>query len=280
MTTEYLALWLHFLWSGLFTIVFSAVAWWKFGLVTARAGRSSSGPAISEGAREATKKRRRLLSIAVMVSACLLVMTGALLSTSFKLEEWSRTADTALSCAIKETPFARDWGAYGFNEGDIVEVCNSEMANEIQLVSPCVGSCFWYPTITANALTCGVEGWPLEEEREFSNRCNCPCSAFIEIERPRFYRFVLILLVYLFFAIEPPPPPSFLPSPSSFPRKPPLESVATLTLAQVAQSLVVAIVGLNLGFRFKRPVHSLLSCGCQKLSDRSFVRLLTSERTT
>jgi hypothetical protein len=51
-----------------------------------------------------------------------------------------------------------------------------------------------------------------EEPPVFRLPCNCPCSSFVTVERP---------------------------------------SVGILTLAHVSQSLVVAIVGLNLGFRKK-----------------------------
>jgi hypothetical protein len=256
MTTEYLALWVHFLWSGLFTIAFSAVAWWQFGLAT---GRLSVDQAATEGAREAIKQRRRLFHIAVMVTACLLVMMGALLSTSLALGEWSRTADISLACAIKETPFARNWEAYGFDEGGIVEVCSVEDA--IQVAYPCQGGCFWYPDITSNSLTCQNVGHWFESLKDFAesgrddilfNSCDCPCSNFIQLERPRFGTFMSFHRQLFFISA----PPSSLHPPSSKNNASRLQSVATLTLAHVAQSLVVTVVGLNLGFRFEmHPFH-------------------------
>jgi hypothetical protein len=176
-------------------MVFSTVAWWQFGLAT---GRLSAGQATTDGAREAIKQRRRLFHIAVMITACLLVMMGALLSTSLALEEWSRTADISLACAIKETPYARNWEAYGFDEGRIVEVCSAK--DVIQVKFPCQSGCFWYPTIATNGLACNEVGSSRESLEEYAeddsaiyNVCDCPCSNFIQVERPRSGMFKPIL---------------------------------------------------------------------------------------
>jgi hypothetical protein len=272
MTTEYLALWVHFLWSGLFTLVFSVFAWWQFGLSTGTLrGRHSLAQAKTEGARKATRQRRQLLYIAVMISACLLIMMGALLSTSSKLEEWSRTADVSLACAIKETPFARNWESYGFKEGSIVEACSAEISNAIQIAQrPCWGDCFWHTTasksISSNGLVCSVIDETLEEIGNSPlgytigkiARCDCPCSSLIQVERPRFDMCIIFSVRRAFLPLTPssPPPPTRTPTSSC---KRPLQSVAALTLAHVAQSLVVAIAGLILGFRFERYFTSLPS---------------------
>jgi hypothetical protein len=187
-------------------MVFCAIAWRQFGLATSKL---ALGQATTAGEREAIKQRRRLFNIAVMVSVSLLVMMGALLSTSLKLEEWSRTADISLTCAIKETPTSRNWEAYGFHEGNIVEACSAELANEIQFVLPCASGCFWHSTITTNSLTCeNVKGWTFEEHlddkafdreqgiiNEKFDPCDCPCSSLIEIERPRFDIFVGLSMI-------------------------------------------------------------------------------------
>ena len=241
MTTEWLALWVHFLarrlvksnlsmcppapshspivhtlvnvmyhiscvkWSGILTMSCSLGAWREIGVVTARSTKNSPQAA---GARsntpEVTKSRRSLLRIAAMVSMCLLLNAIAALSTAAKLEEWGRTADLSLACAIKETWNTRDWNAYGFNENDAVSVCSEETA--IQVQGPCLSDCFWHPYINDGTLTChsdyGVGGFEsleakaekYQQEREAglregpgpTNGCDCECSDLVQIERPRF----------------------------------------------------------------------------------------------
>jgi hypothetical protein len=217
MTTEWLALWCPFLIFGSLTMVFCMVAWKEIGTLlvpmTQDAARVPTGERrtlfgfviapmkkgvskLSTGAREASKQRRRLLRIAMMISVCLLLNTIATLSVSSKMEGWSRTADISLACSIKETWNARDWEAYGFNTKDVVNVCSAEETTR----GSCESDCQWDHSRNPTFLSCG------------GSFCDCPCSSFIEIERP---------------------------------------SVGILTLAYVSQSMVVAIVGLNLGFRKK-----------------------------
>jgi len=221
METEWLLLWCHFLWSGIFSMCFCFVSWRQIGIVSRGASLNKSGKST-----DASNSRRRLLRIAVMVTVCLLLNAIATLSTSAKLSEWSRTADISLACHIKETAFSRDWETYGLNEEETTAVCSKEDANEVALGPACATDCFWYPPITIGGLTCEPEGEgasTFEERLEFKasaeaqfttydifNACDCPCVSLIQIERP---------------------------------------SVVMLTLAHVAQALVVVIVGVNMGFR-------------------------------
>jgi hypothetical protein len=185
MKTEWLALWLHFLWSGVFTMTCCVVAWWKVGLVTQAAKRNES---TSQTRNESTKVRRRLLNIAGMISVCLLLNVIATVSTSAKLNEWSRTADISLACEIKETWNSRSWDVYGFDNETIVEVCSAEDAIPVGSAS-CVDSCTWHPRISVKALACSKEGGTLEEsladDRKIFHPCECPCSSMIEIQKPR-----------------------------------------------------------------------------------------------
>ncbi len=183
MKTEWLALWLHFLWSGVFTMMCCVVAWWKVGLVAHAANRNTS-----QTRHESTTVRRRLLNIAGMISVCLVLNVIATLSTSTKLNEWSRTADISLACEIKETWNSRSWDVYGFDDGTIVEVCSAE---DTIPVGPrtCVDSCTWHPRISVAVLACSVEGWTLEQlladDSLLFAPCECPCSSMIEIQKPR-----------------------------------------------------------------------------------------------
>lgn len=212
MQAEWLALWAHFLWSGALTTVFCITAWWKTRFIAVmqktfanRNIRQEEGSRPDSSRKqgppnEATKQRRRVLRIAAMVTICMLLMAAATLSTSVALEEWNRAAGIALACEIKESFVPRNWGAYRFNEGDVVTVCSREVANSNPVDHLCEGSCTWYPSITTSALTChsewvreefgtkSLEEFAFREERmeeiNFNGR-DCPCDTPIQIERPR-----------------------------------------------------------------------------------------------
>jgi hypothetical protein len=184
MKTVWLALWLHFLWSGVFTMVCCIVAWWKIGLVTQAANTNAS----QTRNESTTTLRRRLLNIAGMVSVCLILNVIATVSTSAKLNEWSRTADISLACEIKETWNSRSWGVYGFDDATIVEVCSAEDTITVGRVT-CVDSCTWHPGISVEALACSTKEWTLEEvladDLQTFSVCECPCGSMIEIKKPR-----------------------------------------------------------------------------------------------
>jgi hypothetical protein len=174
MTTEWLALWVHFLWSGALTMVCCVMVWWKVGLV-AGAAKGTTQPQKNES----TALRRRLLNIAGMISVCLILNVIAALSTSAKLEEWSRTADMSLTCEIKETWISRSWGVYGLDNGTVVEVCNVPDAVSTNSNNACAGSCTWYPGVTIGWLICPTIN------ANGTVACDCPCSSFVEIKQPR-----------------------------------------------------------------------------------------------
>ena len=180
-------------------MVFCMAAWWKMGVLLGNSKQTGSKKQGSAG-REATKKRHRLLRIAIMTSFCLLVMMGALLATSSKLDEFNRTADLSLAC-FKETTFTRNFPAYGLTEDKAkVEVCSSEGATFLS-DDNCINGCFWFPAVTDKHLACIPAGgyerddgtWieSLEDladnyDPAFGSRsCDCACDAFVEVERPR-----------------------------------------------------------------------------------------------
>jgi hypothetical protein len=121
----------------------------------------------------------------------MLLNVVATLSSSAKLDEWTRTADISLACANIETWKGRQWEVYGLHE-EVVEVCSMETA--ITVIDPCVSSCFWNPELTTEALVCEDENTFEErfEEREGGiegfNPCDCPCTSLIHIEKPRLSR--------------------------------------------------------------------------------------------
>jgi hypothetical protein len=199
MTTEWLALWIHFLWSGTLIIACAFIARREMGqLLKKQHGYSGNtgGEGRSEGVKQLLKQRRRLLHIAEMVCLCLFLNAVATLETSSRLGEWSRTADVSLACEIKETWNSRAWEDYGF-EDKAVTVCSvadSTMIGNGDDV--CTGNCVWYPRLTKDYLACprggrqsldGVElrSEPGEVAQFYGGPCDCPCTSMIEIERPR-----------------------------------------------------------------------------------------------
>ena len=169
-------------------MLFCVVSWKHIGiLLQPMAGGNS------EGARETAKKRRRLLRIAVMISVCLLLSTIATVSVSVSLDEWSRTADIALTCAIEEISTDRNWAAYGFNNKDSVDVCSAEEATGTTKdwagkERGCTSDCGWDPLYGHynELLLCGapyIEDLLWEEGSKIP--CDCPCNRLINVERPR-----------------------------------------------------------------------------------------------
>jgi hypothetical protein len=239
MKVEWLAIWVHFAWSGSTIMICCFVTWWKIGVVTGRTP--------SQFKQSSSQMRRRMLSIAGLISVCLLLNMVSTIVTSAKLGEWTRTTDLTLVCTIKETFHARAWDAYGLTEDNIVEVCKGE---EVSAASgTCIGGCYWHPGVTDRYLTCansvfgsledqaatkalvGKDDW----DKDSPWRCECPCSRYVEIKRPR-YRWNLNDIVYIGGWND----PIFIHT---------ADSVPMLTLSHVAQSMVVLIVGLSMGFR-------------------------------
>jgi hypothetical protein len=196
MKIEWLAIWVHFVWSGLTIMICCFVTWWKIGIVTGTIKPSSQGRAGQ--VKQSSKMRRRLLSIAGLISVCLLLNVASTIVTSAKLEEWTRTTELTLACSIKETWSSRAWDAYGLTGDNIVEVCSGEEI--ISSSASCIGGCYWHPGITKKYLTCANSFYGSLEDQAAAKAlvdkddwdktppvyCDCPCSRFVEIKRPRY----------------------------------------------------------------------------------------------
>jgi hypothetical protein len=245
MKIEWLAIWVHFVWSGSTIMICCLVTWWKIGAVTGAITTSSQRRA-GQGIHS-SKMRRRLLSIAGLISVCLLLNVVSTIVTSAKLEEWTRTTELTLVCTIKETWSSRAWDAYGLTEDNIVEVCSGEEI--ISANTNCIGGCYWHPGVSYKYLTCANSELGLDDraavkalvdkddwDKNPPPYCDCPCSRFVEIKRPR-YRCNLHDIVYKRAWND----PIVIHTAGN--------SVAMLTLSHVAQSMVVVIVGLSMGFR-------------------------------
>jgi hypothetical protein len=248
MKTEWLALWVHFLWSGAFTMLCCFLMWRKIGLLqqlVANDPRTTAETRAKTRGSEAAQRRRRLLNIALFVTACLILNVATTLRTSVKLEEWSRTSDISLACEIQETWNSRSWDVYGFDAENIVEVCSAQ--DSVTILFPCVGACYWHPGISNHSLVCSEERPTLEDLAKGLNPCDCPCDHLIKIQKPRLLVSALFVVKFLFT-------PSWSSFVLVFIQLPPSSSssVVILTLAHVAQALVVVVVGLNMGFRYAR----------------------------
>jgi hypothetical protein len=245
MKIEWLAIWVHIVWNGLTIMMCCCVTSWKIGVVTVAI--TPSRIKVGQG-KKSSKMRRRLLGIAGLISVCLLLNVVSTIVSSAKLEEWSRTTELTLVCTIKETWNSRAWDAYGLTEENIVEVCSGEEI--IDATESCRGGCYWHPGVTSKHLTCANLMYGSLEDQAAAKAlvdkddwdkvpswfCDCPCSRFVEIKRPR-YIWNSNAIVYKRAWHD----PIFIHTAGN--------SVAMLTLSHVAQSMVVVIIGLSMGFR-------------------------------
>jgi hypothetical protein len=200
MTIEWLAIWVHFLWSGSTIMICCFVMWWKIGIATGAITTSQrrAGLVKQSSSKQSSQMRRRLLSIAGLISVCLLLNVVSTIVMSTKLEDWTRTTELNLVCMIKETRSSRAWGAYGLTEDNIVEVCSGEEV--ISFSTTCIGGCYWYPGVSYKYLTCATSMFGSLEDQAAAKAlvdkddwdknpavsCDCPCSRFVEIKRPRY----------------------------------------------------------------------------------------------
>jgi len=212
MLVEWLLLWIHFVWSATLIIGFTLVSWWKIVGMQRKMNSTSS----SSDKRMASS-RRRLLKIAMLTSCCLLLNMMATIILSSTLDEWSRSTDLNLSCELFETKFTRKFENYGFDEAEERAVCSLETMKtvETEADTDCTHSCLWEPAFETGFLICSTVDNDFDELINdpvmFENlwSCDCPCSSYVQVEKP---------------------------------------SVAFMTLSYLAQSLVVTIVGINMSF--------------------------------
>ena len=251
MRDEWLVLWLPFCISGAFTAIFSVLSWWKIGDIQRGLGmnRPGSNAPKSEGQIKLDGQRRRLLRIAAMVSACLLLNVGTALYVTSQQSAWTDYEDMKLDCLTKSKG-TRNWNGYGFNEQHVVEgIC--ELPEDHQctaFVRSCwnlasgwecplpkddlatfQSSCIWDPARSQSHLVCNfdsvIELIPDGVMHEDWNTlvydtadgagwspCDCSCSEIL---------------------------PDAVERPSPF----------VMTLSFAAQSIVASIVAINLGFR-------------------------------
>ena len=173
----------------------------------------------SPAQRQMAGVRRRILQIALLASCCLLLNLIVTIATSTALEEWSASSQVWLECSIYETPYVKSWDAYGFSDGQtachkdsIVWVGNSLLNEPLECVSDCKYSAT--DLVLGARLSCDLaEGIFMDPTNSIPyGVCDCSCDDLIEVRAPA-------------FAIQ--------------------------LLSHLSQSLVVTMVGLNLGFSKK-----------------------------
>eukprot|EP00398_MALV-I-01_sp_L67-1_P000699 gene699-605_t len=243
MFEEWLVLWLPFCVSGLLTAVFAIASWWKIGDIQVPFGLTKQGGSQvkSEGQKKLEGQRRRLIRIAATVSLCLLLNVGIVLFVTVQQSVWTEHEEKMHNCLTQVgNPDVKD---YGFREEDSVkDVCmvpeehlcrniaiRTQAKYPIKDAPPFVYRCIWNPAITPwkdSSLICDLnelldqypEDHPVSLDQEFLEHfryplhCQCECSDLL---------------------------PNVADRPSTF----------VMTLAFAAQSMVAAIVALNLGFR-------------------------------
>ena len=109
----------HFLWSGTVTIVSTLISWREIGAIAKALKKDESSTATR---RKIDGQRRRLLQISLQTCLCLILNVAATVGISGTLDEWGRSSNLWLQCTLFETWRNRDWDAYGFSDGCVVEM--------------------------------------------------------------------------------------------------------------------------------------------------------------
>jgi hypothetical protein len=240
MTTEWLLLWMHFVWAGSLIVLFSVLSFLKIRATQLKMA-GSSGAAGGGANTDVNASKSRLLRIAMMCAVCLLINLVCTLLTSEKLDDWATDSDIYLQCSLFETWNQKDTDAYEFV--DLQEVCAPKDVTYTLSALGCKGECTFHACLpveegedvtdiscfgkTPDALLCATTLDPLDSSDY--TYCDCPCEEMITVQRP---------------------------------------STAVITLQYVAQSIVTCVVGINLGFRF---VHVFL-CALQNMTLSVFMR--------
>jgi hypothetical protein len=189
------------------------LSWWKIGAEMTRIG-GEAGQIGGQGDVKLRTSRLRLLRIACFISVCLLLSLVITILIAGTLDDWSRSSERWKNCILYEDSEnsydIRDWDAYGFEDGE--QVCSGAFtlkSNSDQIARPCLSDCI-FTTHLESMNTPGLECSRNDTNRIVTDSCYCSCDDLSQVERP---------------------------------------SVIAMTIAYLAQSLVVVIVGINMGLR-------------------------------
>jgi hypothetical protein len=220
MTVEWLLLRIHLLWSGVGIVVMATPSWWKIGAAMAKIG-GEAGQISGQGDVKVRASRLRLLRIVFFTSVCLLLSLVITILIAGTLDNWGRSSERWKNCMLYEDSGnaydIRDWDAYAFEDGE--QVCSGAFTithTLSQIARPCLSNCI-FTTQRESTNTPGLECSWNDTNRILTDSCYCSCDDLSQVERP---------------------------------------SVIAMTIAYLAQSLVVVIVGINMGLRL--PIFSYL----------------------
>jgi hypothetical protein len=178
-------------------------------------------------------QKQRLFRIALLTTICLLVQGTLIVLISSTLEEWSYSSEVLLHCTLYETDFNRNWDAHGYTEGDVVCSLEKTMSNVGSVAEltgvffgadeaflgersdlVCTSDCAFTNKSPIPGFSFTTPGLVCDSIASDNTKkklgCSCACDEIVQIEQP---------------------------------------SVLAMTLSHLAQSLVVTIVGLNMGLR-------------------------------
>jgi hypothetical protein len=223
MTTEWLLLWVHFVWAGSLIVLFSVLSFLKIRAVQFKSVMPT-GAANAAANAEVNASKSRLLRIAMICAMCLLINLVCTLLTSVTLDDWATDSDIYLQCSLFETWSQKDTDAYAFV--DLQDICAPKDVTFSFSALGCKSECTFHACLPVeegedvtdiscfakapNSLLCATTLDPLGEANDYTY-CDCPCEKMIAVKRP---------------------------------------STTIITLQHVAQSIVTCVVGINLGFRF------------------------------
>jgi hypothetical protein len=220
MTVEWLLLHSHLLWSGGGIIALSALSWLKIGSILKSLGLNAGTEIGAATRRTIGGQRKRLFRIAFLTSVCLLIWLVITIVTAGMLKDWSRSSELWLRCEKRKgsaTGLDYDWDELDFEDGE--EVCSDPIWTALTGAlngENCTSGCIFSKRNSTRKRNNRVFNLTFEAHLycEIDSRddeyCDCSCDDVVKIERP---------------------------------------SVAIMVLGYLAQSLVVVIVGLNMGLR-------------------------------
>jgi len=216
MFVEWVLVWMHFVWQcNIITMLVIYIA----RRISKTMSSVKSSAASSSGSNEMQKSQRRLVQMAAMIAILCVIQMVTNIWTSQTLDSWTEASNLDLKCQFEEYRF-RKWDAYGFTEGQ--KIC--EAADVTWSRSPCTDACYYFPPAEDNTefsetdLKCSADvslfGGEAEEDGLGRSSggidCDCPCSKMVKQEAP---------------------------------------PVSVLCLSYFAQSFIVCIVGISLGFK-------------------------------
>jgi hypothetical protein len=227
MTVEWLLLWAHYVWSGGGIVVYCTLTLIKIQKITS----SLMDPTNPQGTRSNSLgvvikgQKRRLFRVAFLTGVSMLTSIVISIWTSTILDEWSRSRDLWLDCE-NEVSSRRDWATYDLLEGE--KVCTAEMSY-VEDEDNCTSSCYVSRNngtgVNASLgelfLACDSEK-KVESQKnkmfygltDYQALCDCSCDDLVKLK----------------YKLKQP-------------------NAAIMALSNVARSLVVVIVGLNMGMR-------------------------------